>query len=100
MDLQVQKKDGTLQPFDRSKISAGVIRSGASVEEAENVTLQVETWAQSTAQNGVVNATELRTKVLEVLKTVNPTAGTAFETYQKPQAEPVAPVEPESQPQV
>ncbi|PIU03949.1 hypothetical protein COT44_00270 [Candidatus Shapirobacteria bacterium CG08_land_8_20_14_0_20_39_18] len=97
MDLQVQKKDGTLQPFDRSKISAGVMRSGAGIEEAENVTGQVETWAQGAAQNGVVGATELRAKVLEVLKTVNPTAGTAFESYQKPVVEPV---EPESQPQV
>lgn len=89
MDLQVQKKDGTLQPFDRSKISAGVMRSGASLEEAENVTGQVEAWAQGAAQNGVVGATELRTKVLEVLKTVNPVAGTAFESYQKPSVEPV-----------
>jgi transcriptional regulator NrdR family protein len=101
MDLQVQKKDGTLQPFDRSKVSAGAMRSGASIEEAENVTGQVEAWARSVAQNGVVNATELRAKVLEVLKTVNPVAGSAFETYQKPQVEPVASVvEPEAQPQV
>ncbi len=94
MDLQVQKKDGTLQPFDRSKISAGVIRSGATPEESENVTAQVEAWAQGAAQNGVIGSTELRAKVLEVLLGVNPTAAAAFESYQKPQ------VQPEPQPQV
>lgn len=90
MNLQVEKKDGRLQPFDRSKIAAGLIRSGASVEEAENIASQVETWAQTNNVNGVLKSLDLRAKVLEVLKTVNEAVAIAFENYQKPQAEPEA----------
>jgi transcriptional regulator NrdR family protein len=98
MNLQVQKKDGRLQPFEKEKVAAGLIRSGASVEEAENVASQVEAWAQTNAANGVVNSLDLRAKVLEVLKTVNANVATAFESYQKPQPEPEVPTD--SQPQV
>lgn len=84
MELQVQKKDGSLQPFDRNKISAGLIKSGASATEAESITSQVEAWAQGAAQNGVIKSLEVRAKVLELLRGVNPTAAAAFEAYQKP----------------
>jgi len=95
MNLQVEKKNGQLQPFDKSKIAAGLIRSGTSVEEAENVASQVEAWAQTSAVNGVIKSLDLRAKILEVLKTVNEAVAIAFENYQKPQAE--APVDQQPQ---
>lgn len=94
MNLQVEKKNGQLQPFDKSKVAAGLIRSGASVEEAENVASQVEAWAQTNGTEGVIKSLDLRAKVLEILKTVNEVVATAFESYQKPQAEPEVPAEP------
>lgn len=103
MNLQVEKKNGQLQAFDRSKVSAGLIRSGASVEEAENVASQVEVWAQNTAVDGIIKSLDLRAKVLEILKTVNEAVAIAFENYQKPQVEaPVVeqPQEPQEEPQV
>lgn len=95
MNLQVEKKNGQLQPFDKSKVSAGLIRSGATVEEAENIATQVEAWAQTNAVNGVVKSLDLRAKILEILQTVNAAVATAFESYQKPQAVPEAATEPE-----
>lgn len=83
MDVQVRKKDGRLEPFDRNKILNGLLKSGASQAEAESVTAQVEAWVPTIAPAGVVNSTDLRTKVLELLKTVNPGAAAAFESYQK-----------------
>jgi transcriptional regulator NrdR family protein len=97
MNLQVQKKDNSLQPFDKSKVAAGLIRSGASVEEAENVASQVEAWAQTSAVDGVIKSLDLRAKVLEVLKTVNEAVAIAFENYQKPLPEPEAPTDPQPQ---
>lgn len=85
MDLQVLKKDGQLQPFDRAKIAAGLVKSGVSVDQAQALALQAETWAQGAAQNGIVNASEIRVRVLELLRVANPTAADAFEAYQKPQ---------------
>lgn len=88
MPVKVQKKDGSLEDFDRSKVLNGVIKSGVTPEQAEEVARQVETWAPTTAVNGVLSSMAIRGKVLEVLRSVNPTAAAAFEAYQKPAAMP------------
>jgi len=82
--FKVQKKDGTIQDFDRNKMLSGMTKSGASLEEAEKVTAQIEGMLAGMAVDGVVQTVQLREKVLEVLKTVNPTAAATFENYQKP----------------
>ncbi len=84
MNLQAQKKDGSLEPFDRNKIKNGLIKSGASEAEAESITSQAETWAQTTAVNNIVKTADIRTKVLELLRSANPTVAASFEAYQKP----------------
>jgi len=86
MELQVRKNDGQTEPFDKGKISGGAVKSGASVEQAEQVAMQVEEWAKGAAQDGVVATSDIRVKVLEVLQGVNPEAATAFEGYKKPEA--------------
>jgi len=83
MPIKVQKKDGRLEDFNRHKVSAGMVKSGASFEEAENIATHVENWAQKTAINGVVQTNEIRAKVLEILRSVNPEAAAAFEAYKK-----------------
>ena len=80
---KVQKKDGSLEDFDRNKILSGVVKSGASEEEAEGIAAQVEGWLTGAAVEGVVNTMDVRSKVLELLRLVNPTAADAFESYQK-----------------
>ena len=97
MPIKVQKKDGQTEDFDRNKILNGVIKSGGTPEEAENVTKQIEAWIVTAAINGVIPSMQIRTKLLEVLRLVNPTAAAAFETYQKP-SEPIGSVPPESVP--
>ena len=82
--IKVQKKDGTVEDFDRNKILNGLLKSGSAPEEAENLTAQVESWVAGVAVNETVNSGDIRTKVLELLKTVNPTVASNFETYQKP----------------
>lgn len=83
---KVQKKDGSLEDFDRSKIVNGVIKAGGTAEDAEKVALGIEAWLPTVAQNGVVKSTDIRTKGLEVLQTVNPAIAASFESYQKPTA--------------
>jgi len=84
MELQVEKKDGRLEAFDRSKIINGILKSGAAQEEAENIANQVENWAKSTAVNGVIKTMDIGTKVLELLNMIDPAAAAAFQTYKKP----------------
>ena len=81
---KVQKKDGSLQDFDRSKIINGVVKAGGSNVDAESIAAQIEAWLPTVAVNGVVNSTDIRTKGLEILRIVNPTVAAAFESYQKP----------------
>lgn len=85
---KVQKKDGRLEDFDRSKIVNGVTKAGCTPEEGERVALEIETWLPTVAVDGVVKSTDLRTKGLEVLRTVNPAVATAYESYQKPEETP------------
>jgi len=83
MPIKMEKKDGRLEDFDRNKISGGVAKSGASPAEAESIANQIETWAQSAAVDGVVKSSAIRTKVLELLRSVNPEAAATFEAYKK-----------------
>lgn len=81
--FKVQKKDGQLEDFSRSKLTDGVIKSGASPEEAEMVAAKVEEWLPTIALNQVVKTIDLRNKVLEVLRQLNPAVATSFEIYHK-----------------
>lgn len=83
MEIKVRKKNGSLEDFDRSKVLSRITKSGATSEQAETIAGQVETWTQGAAVNGVIGSKELRTKVLELLKPVNPAAAVNFETYKK-----------------
>jgi transcriptional regulator NrdR family protein len=41
---KVQKKDGVLEDFDRTKIVNGLIKAGATEEEAEKVASEIDAW--------------------------------------------------------
>lgn len=81
--FQVKKKDGSLQPFDRSKIINGVIKAGGNPEDGEKVAVEIETWLPTAAVDGVVNSTDIRVKGLEALRTVNSPVAANFESFQK-----------------
>lgn len=82
-ELKVRKRTGQLEDFDRSKMTVGIQKAGASVEEAGKIASEVEAWAQGAAVDGIISSVELRTKVLELLRATNPTAGTSFEEFRK-----------------
>ena len=81
--IKVKKKDGRLENFDRNKLNSGLVKSGASPEEAENIIAQIETWTQSAALDGVVKSSDIKTKILALLRSINPEAATTFEAYKK-----------------
>lgn len=83
MPIKVRKKDGRLEDFDRNKITDGIIKSGATQEQVENIARQVETWIQDAATNGVVDSNSIKGKVLELLRPANREAADKFEAYKK-----------------
>lgn len=80
--MKFEKKDGTLQDFDRGKIVSGVSAAGAP-EQAEEIAAQVEGWAKDTAVDDIVTWLAVREKVLELLRASNPEAAANFEEYKK-----------------
>jgi transcriptional regulator NrdR family protein len=82
-EIKVEKKDGRLEDFDRNKVSQGVLKSGASPAEAENIAAQIEAWVKNAAVGGVIKSGDIRIKVLELLRSVNPKVATNFEAYKK-----------------
>jgi len=84
---KVQKKDGTLEDFDRAKIVNGAVKAGATEEEAEKIASEIEAWLPTVAEDEVIKSVDIRTKGLEVLKSLNPDAAAKFESYQKPAEE-------------
>ena len=80
--MQVQKKDGSLQEFDSEKIVNGLLNSGLSDEEAEDLASEVEDFFIESAKE-TISWQEIKTKVLELLKEVNPDAAQMFENYKK-----------------
>lgn len=81
--IEVKKKDGRLEDFDRNKLSDSVVKSGVPSAEAEKIAVQVESWAQDEAIDGVVSSNDIRIKVLDLLRSVNTEAATSFEAYNK-----------------
>ena len=83
MPIKVEKRDGTLEDFDRNKVSGGLVGAGVTSEDAEKIADDVEVWIQNVALGGVVKAGEIKSKVIELLRPVNPEIATRFETYHK-----------------
>jgi transcriptional regulator NrdR family protein len=69
MEIKVQKKDGSLQDFDRSKITNSLVKAGFLFDQAEGVASQVTDWVQTSADNGVAMSANIRLKVRNYQKT-------------------------------
>jgi transcriptional regulator NrdR family protein len=83
MPIKVEKRDGTQEDFDRNKVSGGLVGAGVNSEDAERIADDVESWTQEVAVNGVVKASDIKFKVLELLRPINPEIASRFETYHK-----------------
>lgn len=77
--LQVQKKDGRIEDFDKSKIAGVLGRVGVGPDEAQKVADQVEAWAQ-TLGGGPIKTADIRNKVLEL---ISPEAATAYREFEQ-----------------
>jgi len=80
---KVQKKDGSLEDFDKTKIVNGLVNAGATENEAEKVASEIEAWIPTAATNNIINSLDIRVKGLDVLKLINPEIAAKFEDYQK-----------------
>jgi len=64
---KIQKKDGALENYDRTKLLLSMMRAQAKPDEAEQALTQIETWLTG-LKSEFVTTEELHGKVAEVLK--------------------------------
>jgi len=83
---KIQKKDGTLENYDRTKLILSMIRAQATPDQAEAALSQVESWLTQLKQESV-STQEVHAKVIEILKSINPTAAQGYEIYRKSQGQ-------------
>jgi len=82
-NLRVQKKDGRVEGFDIDKIKKGIMASGATEVQVQNVAAEIESWASTHSINGIVRTPDVRAKLIEILGGVNPKAKANFESFKK-----------------
>ena len=82
--LKVEKRNGSMQDFDRAKIIAGILKSGATQEQAEEITGIIDSWILTVVNDqDVLASNTIHAKVLELLKRVNPAASVTYQAFRK-----------------
>ena len=84
--LQIEKKDGSSQDYDRRKLLTSLIRAQATPEQAMRVSTEIETWLVSLNVQSV-KSDEIKARILQDLQKVNPDAAHAYEVYKKAEAQ-------------
>lgn len=82
--MQVRKRDGRLEDFDREKLRRSFVACGVEEASVESSTAEVESWATATAgESGVVEATAIWSRVVEALERSNPEAAERYRAHRK-----------------
>ena len=82
MAIQVIKKDGTLEDFEKDKIERVTKAAGLSQEQAKRLASDIEKWAQTSNKNQITTL-QIRDQVLKGLNNLNQFAANAFVWYEK-----------------
>ncbi|OGM21785.1 hypothetical protein A2863_00675 [Candidatus Woesebacteria bacterium RIFCSPHIGHO2_01_FULL_38_9b] len=81
--VNVQKKDGSEEPWSYDKLVASLTKSGLPVEGAENMASKVQEWVKSEAKDGIINSGAIRDKLLEIMKSEYPAEAENYQSYKK-----------------
>lgn len=83
MEIQIRKRDGRLEPYQRKKLVKSMTAAGASPQVAGSIASEIEQWMPKVAIEGVVQSSTIREKVLQLLKPQDLKSALAFEQYKK-----------------
>lgn len=76
--MRVQKNTGRTEEFDRDKIFNSIVGATATPAEAEVVTKHIEEWLESLSDRDTVTTVEIKAKVAEMLKNLDPAAAKLY----------------------
>jgi len=80
---QVIKRNGSMEAFDKSKISMGLTHAGLLVSDANNIADQVEQWLPEVLEDDKVDSFVIRDRLVELLEEMDPQAAQRFLEYKK-----------------
>jgi transcriptional regulator NrdR family protein len=81
--FKVLKKDGSTQTFDRNKVLDGIVKSGATLEIATQVTSEVEEAFSDKTDSDVVSYLDIKTEVAKSLETKDAECARRYSSFQK-----------------
>lgn len=82
MKIQVIKKDGSLEDFEKGKIERVTTAAGLSRNQAKELADNIEKWAETSGKNQIATL-QIREQVLKGLNNINQFAADAFVWYEK-----------------
>lgn len=82
-DFKVKKSDGSLQEWDDNKLFNSLVSAGIPQEDARAILILLKSYAKRANMGGVVHSTDLKAKIIVILKITHPAAAIAFESYKK-----------------
>jgi transcriptional regulator NrdR family protein len=82
-EIKVKKRDGNVEEWSYDKILNSIGKSMIPLKKAETVASSVEKWVKETGGKNVVSSTEIRDKIIEILKEVDPVAADNYQVYKK-----------------
>ncbi len=83
MRLSVKKRSGNAEQFSLEKLFQSIIRAGGSGDLAENAGLSIAHKLNDDFKAGTVDSSEIRARVLAVLKKADAKTAQAYSAYAK-----------------
>lgn len=83
MDINVKKRDGNIEPWSYDKVLAALTKAGVPLVNAEELASRVQEWAKTASPDGTVESTQVRDKLLELMKIEYPVEADNFQAYKK-----------------
>ena len=82
-DLKVIKRNGGTEPWNDDKIITSIGKSGLDIKKAEDISKGIKIYFKNNSPNSEVASSEIRDKVLEELKDIDPVASESYKIYKK-----------------
>lgn len=79
--LKVIKKDKSFEGWSKDKLIASLTKAGIEIKKAENIATSITNWARKKAKDGKIQSKQIRDKVIEKLKEIDPTASEEYRIF-------------------
>ena len=81
--IRVRKKDGSVEDWNYEKAVSSMVNAGIPLNIAENVLIFLEAWARVHNENGIVNTSDIHLRVVELLKNIDESASSRYDSFKK-----------------